>query len=148
MAVFLDDDDFAEIREAINDTVETFAQKIIVYKLSSSETLSRFGIDNHNVDNKIDKNLLGLVVWNAPKAELETETLGKFDFSMGYVLFAWDYLETEGLIVAEKPVFEPEKDIIIVDSEQLEVKGVVILGQLKDKECVVKIYFKRNLKNG
>lgn len=152
MAKFLTDEDFLEIRTAINDTVETFAQKPVVYNLSPKQTLSRMGIDKHNEDNKTEFNLLGLVVWNAPESEIDTETLGKFDFSMGYVLFSWDYLEAEGLAETLGAYYKlkllPEKDTIKIDDEVLEVKGVVIQGQLKDKECVVKVFFKRNLKNG
>ena len=157
MAKFLTDSDFAAIREVVNDTVETFAQKPVLYKLSADQALERFGRDRNRIDNKNVYNLLGLVVWNAPDAELKVEELGKYDFSMGYILFSWDYLDSEGLIVTgvdekgnntSKPVFIPEKDIVTVEGEDLEVYGVIVLGQLKDKESVVKVYFKRDLKNG
>lgn len=157
MAKFLTDADFQEIRGAINDAVETFAQKTVYYSLSPAETLSRFGRDKQNADNKTDYTLLALVVWDAPDAELQVDELGKFDFSMGYVLFSWDYLDTEGLIVntvngdgitEAKPIFRAEKDKIKIDGESLEVMGVVVQGQLKDRECVVKVFFKRGLKNG
>lgn len=156
MTKFLNDSDFAEIRTAINDTIETFSGKTIYYYLSPSETLSRFGRDKQNATDKTEYALNGLIVWDAPKAELEIDELGKFDFSMGYVLFGWDYLDGEGLIISEdvngiieaKPSFLPERDKIKIDGETLEVMGIVVQGQLNDRECVVKVYFKRGLKNG
>ena len=157
MAKFLTDADFAEIRQTINDTVETFAQKQVQYMLSPSQTLSRFGRDKHEATDKTEYNLLGLVVWNPTDAELKIEELGKYDFSMGYVLFGFDYLETEGLITnstdgggrpIKVPVFKPEKDFIYIEGEKLQIMGVQLAGQLKDVEAVVKVFFKRDLKNG
>lgn len=157
MAKFLSDSDFAEIRTAINDTVETFAQKPVLYKLTTEQAMDRFGRDKHLANNKTKFDLLGLVVWSVPDSELNVEDIGKYDFSMGYVLFSWDYLVEKELIITGTdesnnptsiPAFKPEVDLIVIEGETLEVMGVNIAGQLKDKECVVKVFFKRDLKNG
>jgi len=151
---FLEDDDFQEIRDVLNETIETFTKKTVFYELSPSETVSRFGRDNHNADNSTRYELLGLVVWNAPDSEITVETLGKFDFSMGYVLFGWDYLLSQGLVETidnngtpeRNVVFIPEKDFITIEGEKLQVMGVNLAGQLNATEVVVKVFFKRDLK--
>ncbi len=150
MAKFIDDNTFQEIRSTINDVVETFAQKTVVYKLAQKHSLSRFGKDPQVTNPKVDKNLLGLVVWEVNKSQLEVEEWGKYDFSIGYVLFSWDYLVVEGLISEDTqvPVFIPEKDKIKIDGTELEIIGVWHGGQLKDTDAVVKVYFKNTLKNG
>lgn len=149
---FLDDEDFEEIRQIINETVETFAQKPIKYNLSVEYSLQRMGRDLNNANLPAEYDLLGLVVWEAKDSEIEIEELGKYDFSMGFVLFSWDYLASEGLIVETGgyviPITEPEKDTIIIDGKTVEVMGVWTGGQLKDTDSIVKIFFKRNLPNG
>lgn len=150
MTKLLDDNDFAEIRSTVNDVMETFTQKEIIYKLSEKHTPSRFGRDNHITSNKTDKLLLALVVWEVNQSELEAREFGRYDFSIGYALFGWDYLVTEGLITGTplKPIFIPEKDKIVIDGDELEIIGVWHGGQLKDTDAVVKVYFKNVLKNG
>ena len=148
MAKFLSDSDFAEIRSTVNDVIETFAQKAIVYHIADKYTLNRFNRDNNNEVTKTDKNLLGLVVWEVNKATLEVEEWGKYDFSVGYVLFGWDYLQNENLIPDQRPLFIPEKDEITIDGIKLEVMGIWTGGQIKDTDAVVKVFFKNNLKNG
>ena len=149
MAKFLTDQDFADIRTAINDTVETFAQLQVTYMKNRKRTRSRFNRElttNHVFDNFT---INVLQVWEKnEKGMSQVDEKGKWDFSEGYLLAGFDAIETLNLVDENGNLtMDQNVDKLLIMGIEYEVIGVITLGQLKDKDCLVKIQFKKLLKN-
>lgn len=149
MAKFLTDQDFADIRSAINDTVETFAQLQVTYMKNRKRTRSRFNrelttdqiFDNYSIN--------VLQVWEKnEKGMSQVDEKGKWDFSEGYLLAGFDAVEALSLVDGSgNTTMDQNVDKVLIRAIEYEVMGVITLGQLKDKDCLVKIQFKKQLKN-
>jgi len=151
MAKLLSDQDFADIRAAVNDVIETFAQLPIVYKKLRRRTLSRFNRESTTDQHFDSYNFNALEVWGNKGSDgtLQTDEKGKWDLSGGYLLMAFDDIKTANLIDASNNLLmEPEVDKVVIKGIEYEITGAMVAGQLKDKEVVVKIQFKKALKNG
>jgi len=149
MAKFLTDQDFADIRSAINDTIETFAQLQVTYKKNQKRTRSRF--NRELTDNQVfdDFTLNVLQVWEKnEKGMSQVDKKGKWDFSEGYLLTGFDSIETLNLVDGNGNLtMDQNVDKLLIRGIEYEVMGIITLGQLKDKDCLVKIQFKKLLKN-
>lgn len=149
MAKFLTDTDFADIRSAVNDAIETFAQLEVTYKKLRKRTRSRFNRELTTDQNFDDYILNVLEVWEKnEKGMSQVDEKGKWDFSEGYLLVQFDAIETLGLVdVNGNITMDQDVDKVLIKGVEYEVNGVITLGQLKDKDCLVKIQFKKLLKN-
>lgn len=150
MAKLLTDADFAEIRTAINDVVETFAQLPITYKKLKRRTLSRFNRETTSNQSFTDYSFNALEVWEKNEKGFDkADEKGIWDFSEGYLLIAFDEVIAKGLIDTNGNLaMESEVDKVVIRTIQYDIVGIVKIGQLKDQEVLVKIQFKKPLKNG
>ena len=149
MPSFLTDEDFAEIRSAIQDVTDTFLRLPITFKKLTGH-LSRFSGDRKKTKTTSDIVVNGLIVWGgggSSDGQFEIDETGKRDLDEGYILFNFDDMETAGLTDNEN-VIVMEGDTIIARDINYKITGVEPLGQLKDKDCVVKIYIKKLTQDG
>jgi len=145
MAKLITDAEFAEIREVINDVSETFLQKTITYQLKV-QSLSRMNRDRNDIGSYTDVSLSVLVVWEQSEVAID-RTTGSMDLSDGYALVNWDDLEATILMTTGTLNTDIGADKLIVDGGVMEIIGIEKLGQLKDTFAVLKVYFKKTLKN-
>lgn len=150
MAKFLSDSDFADIRAAINDVVDTFANIEVTYKKLGRRTLSRFNRELTDDQVFTDITLNALQIWEQnEKGFAQVDVKGKWDFSEGYALIAYDAIAAADLVDEDGNVLmEEEVDNIVIKGITYEVRGIIQLGPIKDVDSIVKVQFKKNLKNG
>ena len=148
MAKLLSDSDFDEIRSVLNDVQDTFYQRTVVYKMDTN-TVTRWMKDIASERTYVDKTLNGQVVWGTSQGKSDTEKKqeGTYDPGEGYVLLKYDDMLLEGLIDADTAltVTSPQ-DRIKFDNIVYYITSVVKVGQLKDKEVLVKVFFCKNPK--
>lgn len=149
MAKFLTDQDFADIRSAVNDTIETFAQLSVTYKRNQKRTRSRFNRELTTNQAFDDFTINVLEVWEKnEKGMSQVDEKGKWDFSEGYLLTGFDAIDALNLVDGNgNNTMDQNVDKVLIRGIEYEVLGVITLGQLKDKDCLVKIQFKKLLKN-
>lgn len=149
MAKFLTDQDFADIRSAVNDTIETFAQLSVTYKRNQKRTRSRFNRELTTNQAFDDFTINVLEVWEKnEKGMSQVDEKGKWDFSEGYLLTGFDAIDALNLVDGNgNNTMDQNVDKVLIRAVEYEVLGVITLGQLKDKDCLVKIQFKKLLKN-
>lgn len=148
MAILISDADFQLIRETINDVVETFGQLPITYRKLDRRTASRFNRDQQNQQTFTDYALLGLLVWQINEKTSKVDVYGKWDFSEGYIIFGLDALDTAGLVFQGDVTMEGEVDRVSIRGKEYQVVGIAQKGQLKDRDAIVKVQIKKDLKNG
>ena len=151
MTKFLTDSDFAEIRGAIADVSETFLQKEVSYRLFR-ESMSRMSTDQNKSATYEDFKVMGLVVWSERKP-IESRT-GISDLSDGYLLLNIDQLkqitgEESGTLWNDEDTLMMNEgtDRVVIDGAEMKVLLVQPLGQLKDTEVVMKVFFEKQLNN-
>lgn len=148
MASLLTDDEFAEIRETIHDVTDTFLRLPVIWK-KDKNTATRMMRDIDHERQYDDINLQGLVVWEdkGNKAILAKSLNGAVDLADGYVLFNYDDAQAAGVVtLTHNQIVNPAKDYLVFDNEKHEILGLNMLGQLKDKNCLLKVHFKKNIR--
>lgn len=148
MASLLTDSDFDEIRGTIKDVTDTFLQLPIVWK-KDRNTATRFMRDIDGERTYDDIALLGLVVWNDQgNGALLTKGLnGAIDLADGYVLLNYEDAQTAGVVSStHNQIVNPARDYLVFDNENHEILSLNMLGQLKDKNCLLKVHFKKNIR--
>lgn len=148
MAKLIEDSEFQEIRDLANDLVETFGQRQITYRLYQDD-FNRMNRDNINSKTHSDKVLNGVVVWLTDKSEMiESERTGSVDFSDGYVILSYDECVTNEMIdgTTKKVYMSAPRDLIAWEGVEYYIEGLFLVGQLKDKETIVKVYFRKKEK--
>lgn len=148
MAILISDADFQLIRDTINDVVETFGQLAITYKKLDRRTNKRFNRGNQTEQTFTDYPLSGVLVWQVNEKTTQVDVFGKYDFSEGYMIFGFDAVEAAGLVDNDNVTMEGEVDRIVIRGKEYQVIGVASKGQLKDKDAVVRVQIKKELKNG
>lgn len=157
MTKLLTDSDFAEIRSAIGDVSETFLQKEITYRLFQ-DAMSRMNSDGNRNATYYDCPVNGLIVWSE-KQPIETRQ-GIVDLSDGYILLNYDAIEAitypvpeveegEEAPIPEKVFFgsgllmQEAQDRLIIDGEEMLILMVQQIGQLKDRNVMIKLFFQK-----
>lgn len=148
MASLLTDSEFNEIRDTIKDVTDTFLRLPIVWK-KDKNTATRFMRDIDGVRTYDDIALSGLVVWNdqGNGALLSKGLNGAIDLADGYVLLNYEDAQTAGVVSStHNQIVNPAKDYLVFDNEKHEILSLNMLGQLKDKNCLLKVHFKKNIR--
>lgn len=146
----LSNQDFADIRDALNDTMFTFFKRPIIYR-KDSDTITRFQRDVATNREFTNYELLGLIVWTDTdtKAETVQRQTGAHDFTEGYCLLRYDDCQAAGIIDAQKRfITTPPQDRLNFNSTEYYVNGMLVIGQLNNDEVLVKVWFRKDLKNG
>lgn len=150
MPILISDDEFNEIRSAIRDVTDTFLRKVIVYKHKTVRA-NRAMMDVNKASGFDDYNINTLIVWNDGSrdgSEFEFTINGALNRAEGYALLSFDEMQEQNLIdVMENFVPGAMNDFVFFNDEMKEVIAVVRKGQLKDKDCVIKVYFKTMAKS-
>lgn len=148
MSTLLTDNDFDEIRSAIKDVTDTFMQKPIIYHLDSN-TATRMMKDINTQRNFTAINLLALVVWENQNNEGKNETsrVGDIDLTVGYVLINFEDAKVAGILNnLDELLINPPQDKISFTGMDYDIIGVNVIGQLKDKECLVKFHIQKKIR--
>ena len=150
MAILISDDEFNDIRASIRDVTDTFLRKVIVYKHKTVKS-NRAMMDINKKAFYDDYNINTLIVMNDGTrggSEFEFTINGAVDRAEGYALLNFDELQEQNLVdVMENFVPGAMNDFVFFNDEMKEVIAVVRKGQLKDKDCVIKVYFKTMAKS-
>lgn len=139
---------FAKLRTVFKEVTDTFGQKAIVYKLKGT-SLSRFNQDRAG-DGLTDYNLTGVVVWEKDNNESKTteKKQGAFDYGEGYVALNILDCTTAGLMANNLFIGKPESDYVEFDGNVYKITGINMVGQFPDEYVLVKVHFRKELKNG
>lgn len=155
LTILIDDPDFADIRANLNDVMETFFRKgdtgtnPAIYK-KDTNALQRF-----NRDRSLNRNYQSipvkiLVVWDGDGTGSGNtiDRNGSVDNTKGYFLMAYDAAETAGIVDADQNVtITTPQDLITIDKIDYEITGVNLLGQLRDKYCLLKFHIAKRTKS-
>jgi len=154
MSKLLTDQDFTDIRSAIGDVSETFLQKEITYKLFQ-ESMNRMNTDQNKHSSYERFDLMGLIKWETTEPQ-ETRQ-GVSHLQNGYVLFNIDALlsvtgESGGVLISDENgvlsvLMLETVDRIEIDGEEMLVTLVQQIGQLKDRNVMLKVFFARQVQN-
>lgn len=131
-------------RKIIKDyPTDFFLRKEVIYRKKDNNVLpNRYG--NKEINQYTDFNVFTLQVTDKEKSNVSKDNdTGAFDDTKSYFLFNLDDLELVGLFVDNKPNMTPNLDYIIKDSTTYEVIGVQSLGQLVDKDVLVKVWVRQ-----
>lgn len=125
---------------------DAFLQRPVVYRKKNNFVVpSRYG--NAEVQDFTDYNVLSLEVADKDKSNVSKDNdIGAFDDTRSYFLFNVDDLEEIGLFVDNKPNMTANLDYIISNGVTFEITGVEALGQLLDKDVVVKVWVRQLVK--
>jgi len=136
--------EFADIRDVLNDTMYTFLKLDVVYMLDTN-SVTRWMRDIATQRVFVNKNMKGLVVWG--QKETDQKEIGAYDFGDGYVLLRYDDCVAVGIIDADKnlTVTVPQ-DKIKFNQLEYYVTCVVKVGQLESTDVLVKVFFRKELK--
>ena len=151
MADLLNDEDWAEFDEAIGDVVDTFFNidvTIIQYNRNFS---NYYGDEKNDVNDKVETVIKGLSIFDKDgKALNERLSMGEMDLSEGYVLMYWHDLNDAGLIspTTQKPLINSTVDEIKFQDDVFTLIGDAQVGPFEDRFALIKLFFKRKMKNG
>jgi hypothetical protein len=125
---------------------DAFLQRPVVYRKKNDIALpNRYG--NAEIQAFTDYNVLSLEVADKDKSNVSKDNdIGAFDDTRSYFLFNVDDLEVVGLFANNKPNMTANVDYIISNGVTFEVTGVEALGQLLDKDVVVKVWVRQLVK--
>ena len=154
MASLITDAEFAEIRSAINDVMDTFALVPATYRLRKANVPSRFKRDNKRADQTAgydDVAINVLIVWDdgTERGQIAVMQSGAYDFSEGRVYMKYDdAIATSPPLVdgSKNLVMQAEKDLFKFNNVEYDIIGVQLLGQLKDTDVLCELHIKKQLK--
>ena len=119
-----------------------------IYK-KDTEQIKRFNRDKSSTRVYTDIPVKVLVVWEGvgTKAENNIDRKGSVDLSAGYFLLKYDDAETSGIVDANQNILvNTPQDLINIDTVDYEITGVNLLGQLRDKYCLLKFHISKRTK--
>ena len=139
--------DFALIRSTINDVQDTFYGQAVLYKKARSIGANRFMKDTEETRTYDIYGFFGLIVWKDDTKSIKQEIIGTADMSDAYCLLRFDDVKTAGLIDNNNNfVGLAAEDKFFYNNIQYYMEKVITLGQLDDKDCLVKIFFNKEMK--
>lgn len=154
LTILISDAEFDDIRSNLNDVMETFFRKgdtgttACTYKKDTNQ-LKRFNRDRGLTRNYQDIPVKILVVWDSDGtgAMNTIDRNGSVDISKGYFLIAYDAAETAGIVDSNQNILiSTPQDLIIIDTVDYEITGVNLMGQLRDKYCLLKFHIAKRTK--
>lgn len=144
----ISDSEFAEIREVINDVQDTFYGEDITYRMDNN-TVTRWQKDIQLQRTYTDIICKGLAVWENKSGDGEDtkQLIGSHDYTQGYVLIKYDEAQEKGIVDnTDNFVTKTPQDLIVFNGATYDITGINMIGQLWDKNCVVKIHIQKQLK--
>lgn len=145
----ISDSEFAEIRQVINDVQDTFYGEDILYKMDNN-TITRWQKDVQLQRTYNDITFKGLIVWenSSGDGEDKKKLTGSYDYTQGYVLVKYDEALQKGVVNNQDNfTTTTPQDLIRFNKIDYYISGINMIGQLWDKNCVVKIHIQKQLKN-
>jgi hypothetical protein len=137
-----------KFKSAINATTDTFMKKPVVYKRYTT-SLDRFN-ENRRQDQSVELfQLETLIVWGSEKYSMNKEGNGSSDMTNGYALFNIKDLRAAGMIDEEGNfVTRIGSDYLVDQGVEHSVVGYNLVGQLIDENLLVRVFIKKQLRDG
>lgn len=147
MASLITDAEFQEIRDAINDVMDTFALVPCTYRLHK-DTLDPLNRDRKTKTNYDDVAINGLIVWDdgTERGQVASMQDGTYDYSEGRVYMKYDdaIATSPPLIDANgNPVMIAAQDEFVFRTKTYDIIGVILVGQLKDTNALAELHIKK-----
>ena len=136
----LSSQDFADVRDVLNDVMFTFFKRDIIYKLDSN-TATRFMKDISSARNYTEIPLKGFIAWNGD--ETKQKETGAYDYDTGYCLLRYDDCLTNGIVVDKNLATTPPQDKLSFEGKDYYIDGMFFIGQWKDTDVMIKIIFRK-----
>lgn len=146
MPKFFEDEDFAELRQLFNDTMDTFAQLTGTYKKDKNTAdLWMRDINRKRGTDNVEINILA--VWDSDNKEVMDKT-ASVNLNAGFVLVKFDDCLSNGILSADanKNIkINLPQDSLIFKGIEYSITGGTLIGQWKDEFVLVKFHIQKGL---
>jgi hypothetical protein len=135
----ISDSKHAQIRNRLQDVIDTFFKTPVQYHLHSTE----FADGTMQKVNKpyIEHNLHGFVEYpDTDGTEIDEGTEGAIERTEVKIMFGYDDLDKLGLISNLLPIFRPEEDEFIVAGKTYKVTFAAVDGALQPNNVLVIVH--------
>jgi hypothetical protein len=154
MSDLLSAQDWLDFEGAIGDIADTFFNiDVIVRKYERTYGANYYSnLSKEAKTSETDFNIQGLVVYSKTGVKSQTirKEYGEMDLSDGYVLLEYNRMVDSGLIDLglQKSTIEPDIDEMLFRGESYMIIGANEVGPFEDRFALLKIHFRKKLKNG
>lgn len=150
MADLLSSGDWGEFNNAIGDLFDTFANiPLTIRRKVRNYSGYDTGSDESKTYTDVEIRCLGIFNKDGSTAENERNSFGDIELSEGYFLLYYQDLEEIGMVDAstKKPLINSTMDSGIFQGDSFTFIGDEQVGPFDDRYAVVKIHFKRDIKD-
>jgi len=146
MPDLLSNSERAEIRSALKDVTDTFFKTTITIQKYNSFSVDRFNEDREDRE-YTSYEVLGLKLERDQERDrVRKDEAGDFERGTIEVYINFDDLETAGLTEGVNHTISETEDYMIVEGTRYEIDYIIKAGPLDEKNVLIKIYGKPDIK--